>query len=134
MIPMHSVSRPRATVRASVLAGLILLGAALSVCAEADGSTVDLRSELISHVYEVERGWIRAQAVYRPGGALHIDSNLGRFDGEWMVSGDELCIAFDYGPATGLNCSAVDTDEEGALRLAEGVTLRPVARIRHFQD
>lgn len=134
MIPFQPISRPQATVRAGLLALLIPLGAALTLCVEADGAKADIRSDLTSHIYAMERDWMRFEAIYRPDGELDIRSNLGRFQGEWMISGDELCVAFDNGPAMGMRCSAVAAAGGGELRLAEGMTLRPVARIHHFDE
>lgn len=133
MIPFQPISRPQATVRASLLALLIPLGAALTVCVEADSAKADIRTDLTSYVYAMERDWIRFEAIYRPDGELDVRSNLGRFHGEWMIAGNELCVAFDNGPAMGLRCSVVSA-QDGELRLAEGQTLRRVARIRHFDE
>lgn len=134
MIPLQSVSRPQATVRASALAGLIVLGFGLSVCTESDGAKTDLHSHLISHVYEIERDQVRFEAIYRPGGVLDLRSSLGRFEGEWALEGEALCVAFDSKPALGMHCSPVAADKDGALQLAKGLTMRPVARVHHFDN
>ena len=66
MIPFQPISRPQAAVRAGLLTLLILLGAALTVCADAGTARAEIRDDPASHVYVAGGGALRPPAGPMP--------------------------------------------------------------------
>ena len=119
--------------KAFVLMGFIALAQIIGPAAIATDTHVsDLRKTFSNSIFEGEKGFILVRAEFYDDGHVIMNSPLGEFHGNWREFSGEICLDFETGPHSGMECSEIMQLAQGYFETDQGVVLRRIASVRRF--